>query len=273
MYTLHINLILICIVIEVVHLNVLRYWRCFNSNRIPQTTSSSTFWSATFYSPDLKAICINYAGIMMKSDILTDAEQFDLFHLFNSRYGDTDYFSLQLLYSATNDAFDFNEFRINCIGYQNILILMENNYGNVIGGFLSKGFPFKTGTVFIWLLTICIEGYPTDLDSFLLRIRSNDANLPPKILPPKTQYQDHVVHDYCFAHILGFGIDDMVIFKSRIYWEYTIWPLPGCGIGECEVKPRIYDFDAKEFCGSDDGTTSFAKCTIKKIEIFTVTNL
>ena len=45
-------------------------------------------------------------------------------------------------YSATNKTFDFNKYRHTIAGYQNTLVLMENDRGFVFGGFLSKGIPY-----------------------------------------------------------------------------------------------------------------------------------
>ena len=44
----------------------------------------------------------------------------------------------KLIYRATRDGFDANEFHFKCDSYQNSLVIIKSTYGNVFGGYTEQ---------------------------------------------------------------------------------------------------------------------------------------
>lgn len=196
--------------------------------------TSSTFWNSYCSIHDIRKICIKYVGISIDSSILTSSEEIDLYALLLKQYGiNNRYYKLhmiqtKLLYSASNESFDKNEFDTLCTGYQNVLILLRNGNGNVIGGFTSVGFPK--------LSFFQIVNSNKDPSAFLIRIRSKDG-LMPTIFELKDHRYTNPTVSVSKVGAFSFGVNEFeLLIKDSVKMD----------IGR---SSSFYGIDAYEFSG------------------------
>ena len=144
---------------------ILRDRRCDDNTGNTQ----STFWNCSLPIHDIRKICIGYLGISIESKILTSSEEIDLYSLLTKQFGIST-IRTKLLYSATSASSNLQKFQEACYYHPNILILLRNNYGNVIGGYTSVGLSETPSFIF--------NSQKTELDpsAFLIRIRSNKCD-------------------------------------------------------------------------------------------------
>eukprot|EP00483_Globobulimina_turgida_P005226 UN05236 len=124
--------------------------------RIKSMDKRDNFWSISGDSgqyillDDMRELCIDYVEIVIPSLILNESQQIDLnFLLRNDKYTHT-YFknigiiNFELLYGVNKnniEDFDLTQYKSTCIDHKNTLILLRNNFGNIFGGFTSRGIP------------------------------------------------------------------------------------------------------------------------------------
>eukprot|EP01083_Nonionella_stella_P209105 758283_1 len=173
-------------------------------------TSTGCFWSHKLIS-ELRRLCLLYIGIVIDTSILTHDEQSQLYELLLSQRSSFvstsepkyNVLNLLLLYRATNTTFDKNIFYQQCSKRKNILFLLRNNFGNVIGGFISVGIfnieqPREWSMDRLYYFLFCFfrngETFVRDPNLFLLRIRSC-RSLPSRAYPLQAHaYADSIRH-------------------------------------------------------------------------------
>eukprot|EP00483_Globobulimina_turgida_P006913 UN06926 len=143
-----------------------------------------------YFIHELRASCLYYVGLIVTIDdgskLLKGKDKFNLHGLLLQHFGTQNRFShlkiirLSLLFTGTKRIFDKKSFFSSCQGHTNVLIVLKNEFGNVIG-YSSIAIIQPTSNA----STNIKMRYLTDPNAFLFRIRSC-TNLPPQIFKFKT---------------------------------------------------------------------------------------
>eukprot|EP01083_Nonionella_stella_P072704 196141_1 len=223
---------------------------------------------------DLRSVCLIYLGIVIDSTILNTREHHALHSLLlphfstqNQHYYPFKLLKLSLIYGATDVQFDEKTFYESCKGRNNLLVVMENNFKNVIGGFMSNADGIKSVSKYN-LHSILQTSEPIfDANAFLFRLRSN-THLSPQIFTFQHKKQEYYRHALTTnsGKIFAFGWTDVALFKSSKITTRR-------KIGRCFVKPAVYAFDAIEYSGGCDVetfTNHMSTFDVDRMEIFQI---
>eukprot|EP01083_Nonionella_stella_P076747 209285_1 len=242
---------------------IIRYWTLREQHKKSTIRSKENhFWfheeEEIHFIQDLRTLCLSYVGIVIDSDILSHSEHCDLYYLLKWRFGLKAVINPSLLYRATEDTLKARDLSLACNEYKNVLIVLQNEFDNVFGGFTSIGIQScvqesRIYNVLKFLLSTRIN-WARDDAAFLYRIRSN-SGLPPQIFPVKESKVTKAMRKNMLYHF-AFGWNDFMLRISG--------PSPPV----CRVSSEMYEFEAEELVGH--ACPTLHPCHCKRLEIYQI---
>lgn len=139
----------------------------------------------------IQNLCLIFFHVGIDSEILSDSEKAKLSAMIEYHYKKSMEYSL--LWRASRDGFDWEDFYGKCDGISNTLCIIQSKEDNVFGGFTSVK----------WSRESSYE-YQDDPKACIYSIRSNQG-LEPKLYPVKDDQQGVIYQ--CELFILTFGVD------------------------------------------------------------------
>ena len=112
----------------------------------------------------LKYMILKFANKIIGCKILTFQEDIELYQLLSTKLDHIKRF--QLLFRASDNEYSAEKFHEKCDNKEAILTIIESNWGNIFGGYVSKLGDSENH-----------RGYAHDKDAFLFLIKSDDASL------------------------------------------------------------------------------------------------
>ena len=210
----------------------------------------------------LKSIIQLFSRRTIESKIITIQEDMEFIKLISSKL--TNIKQFKLLYRSSEHEYSAKKFHQLCDGHGPTITIIENQFGNVFGGYTK--IEWKTATYCDTYYGAHWEDVESDKTAFLFVIRSKDQL---QKVPDIFEYQDHVEQDNAVRHnegygpIFGDGPSIRINDKCNVLFSHTYIP-------EDEERCFMsYNHDGQELCG---GTVYGGKqdYTIQDYEVFEV---
>eukprot|EP01083_Nonionella_stella_P132932 404193_1 len=222
-----------------------------------QKTNKQSFWSSSsshFLIHDLRRVCLRFVGFNIVSQILDNSrdEEFILYSLLLDHFNSINQcnalkiMNLSLLYRYrcyTDESFNKTLYETACLGQRNLLLLIKNNCGHVIGAYTSRKVErFELS----WIRSTNFKKFQ-DPNAFLMRIRSKDKSSSPQIFKVKENKHAKYTVEFCSngSSVCSFGCNDIVLLENN--------DIKGLN-GMITTGVDVFDIhDAFSFGGSEDG--------------------